>query len=311
MGADSRTPRAIVHKKILDVAASEPNASLEAIAAEVSGASIDLVERVFDEYGDPCEESTGDAPVDADGHPTATETMSAPDPVADEPTEPSENGPDAGPGPGVDRDDLSDKQLRTLRAVAAAPDCSQSELAEQFDVTRATISRWLNDIPGFEWSRRAEIAAAVIDDADGPNGGPEGAAATAAPDDTGDVAPAAPGATDSASTEPEPADADPTADRTLDPETTDGALAGDAATTDGAGASLAALRDQVARIERRLDRLEADADGAPDAPDGDESLPIDPDLAHRVVHACMRSDRIDEDEELRLLELFMAGRSAD
>lgn len=52
VGDDSGTPRALVHETILDVAASDPDASMEAIASEMIGASIDLVERVLDEYGD-------------------------------------------------------------------------------------------------------------------------------------------------------------------------------------------------------------------------------------------------------------------
>jgi hypothetical protein len=33
---------------------------------------------------------------------------------------------------------------------------------------------------------------------------------------------------------------------------------------------------------------------------------IDPELAHKVVHACLNSDRISEEEELRLLKQLMA-----
>lgn len=32
---------------------------------------------------------------------------------------------------------------------------------------------------------------------------------------------------------------------------------------------------------------------------------LDPELAHKVVHACMNSERITEDEKLRLLEELM------
>ncbi|PSQ29484.1 hypothetical protein BRD06_02825 [Halobacteriales archaeon QS_9_67_15] len=49
-------PRAMIHRRILDVAASDPEASLAAIADEVSGASTDLVDRVLDEYGCPAGE---------------------------------------------------------------------------------------------------------------------------------------------------------------------------------------------------------------------------------------------------------------
>jgi hypothetical protein len=54
----------------------------------------------------------------------------------------------------------------------------------------------------------------------------------------------------------------------------------------------------------RVDRLETDRGGA-----STTSVDISPDLAHRVVHACMESDRISEDEELELLAAFMGGSS--
>jgi hypothetical protein len=46
-------PSAIIHKKILDAAADNPDASMEALASEVPSATTDLIERVLEEYGDP------------------------------------------------------------------------------------------------------------------------------------------------------------------------------------------------------------------------------------------------------------------
>ncbi|MFB6191979.1 MAG: hypothetical protein ABEI11_01515 [Haloarculaceae archaeon] len=54
------TPRAVIHKRILDVAADQPDASMAAIADEITGATTDLVERVLDEYGDPCRQLARD-----------------------------------------------------------------------------------------------------------------------------------------------------------------------------------------------------------------------------------------------------------
>jgi len=59
-------PRAIVHKSILNVAEDEPDASIDDIASAVTGASPNLVERVLDKYGDPVapadEQSATDQP---------------------------------------------------------------------------------------------------------------------------------------------------------------------------------------------------------------------------------------------------------
>ncbi|MFW6045544.1 MAG: MarR family transcriptional regulator [Natronomonas sp.] len=46
-------PRALIHKRILDEATERPEASMEELADEISGASATLVERVLEEYGDP------------------------------------------------------------------------------------------------------------------------------------------------------------------------------------------------------------------------------------------------------------------
>ncbi|PGF17136.1 hypothetical protein CP556_14085 [Natrinema sp. CBA1119] len=46
-------PRAVVHKRILSVAEARPDASMEAIADDVTGATTSLVEQVLEEYGDP------------------------------------------------------------------------------------------------------------------------------------------------------------------------------------------------------------------------------------------------------------------
>lgn len=57
VGGLPRQPRAMIHKKILEAAEESPNASIEGLADEISGASAGLVERVLDEYGDPAGEA--------------------------------------------------------------------------------------------------------------------------------------------------------------------------------------------------------------------------------------------------------------
>lgn len=70
---ETEVPRAIVHKQILDVAEARPEASMKTIADEVTGASLSIVERVLEEYGDPA---------DADGDETDDESDAAPDDTA-------------------------------------------------------------------------------------------------------------------------------------------------------------------------------------------------------------------------------------
>lgn len=311
VGDDSGSPRAIVHKKILDVAESDPDASMEAIAAEVSGASIDLVERVLDEYGDPCAEPSDDTGAEANGNANGTgqptdspaATMSDPDRSQTQTQTPEEPNPTGTP---VDRDELSDKQLATLRAIAANPDCSQAELAEEFDVTRATISRWVNDIPGFEWSRRGEFATRILGDGDGGTGGSGDRAARNGDGSEAAAAEPADADGDGDAHANEAGDGESAASGTGDGEPDDGPPGSGSRERDAPGVD--ELRDRLTDLERRLDGREADGTPTDDGATGAASPPpVEPELAHRVVHACMASDRISEDEELRLLELFMGA----
>ena len=321
--ADDRDtrPRAMVHRRILDVAASRPDATLSAIAGEVSGASPSLVERVLDEYGDPAGEDPDDSPgastgstadsqadedptgetegAPGDGDATAeTDDVltdeSAPDPpAADESSDERADGDRGGGGQDgltpdeeraddasrdTDRNDpamaaktngrqaddstdeqetelsLSERQRRTLRAVSERPDASQSDIAEVLDVTRATVSRRLNAIPGFEWDDRRSFAGSVFGDEAGG----------------------------------EEADGDATDGDGRD-------------ATDGDGRDDETVRRTLDRLERRLAALE-DGDGA-DA--GDESpvatLSLTPELAQKALRVCLDSDRITDDEERELL----------
>jgi hypothetical protein len=274
----------VIHKRILDAAESEPSASMEELATDIGGASTELVERVLDEYGDPGgTESVPDEAharadrgcgVDGSGIPDTTDVGT--DEHMDEHTD--ENGESTWARNGTDRDartiengrsdgayaELSDGQLRALRLVERNPDATQGDIAAEFDVTRATISRWLNDVPGFEWSRRGEIATRILNgDANGKandRGVPDGSGGDeAGGHGSGDDEVGAGGA------------------ETERPE---------------------ALDRRLERIEGRIDRLEAGA--------GTEaSAGVDPELAHKVVHACLNSDRISEAEELHLLKELM------
>lgn len=179
-------PRAILHKRILDVAESNPDVSMAEIADQVSGASVDMVETVLEEYGDPVDELTDEPGIATNGTSpsdrAAPEEVEEPDSTSSEgipetpdpssetdevrktsPEQDTEANPhDEAPAPASDRDDLTDDQLKALRLIHERPNASQGELAEEFDVTRTTVNRWVNDIPGFEWNRRQEIVAQLL-----------------------------------------------------------------------------------------------------------------------------------------------------
>ena len=316
-------PRAMIHRRILDVAASEPKASLSAIADEVSGASPNLVDRVLDEYGDPAGEPDTDVQDESDGEGDTTDQEESGDEddaneQDDQPmdtTNATESGteqtsPDGGTATrNASSDDspthsLSEKQRRTLRALYERPEASQGDLADELDVTRATVSRRLNAIPGFEWSDRRAFAESVFGD--------DGAGSeTASPTETAtesatepDDGPATPDGTGGPASDPESTGAKPDATNgtraIAEPEAVDRTALGEVEST------LAALEDRLASIESQVT---GDVDGVDESAEADESdgatAALSPELTHKVAHACMESDRLTEDEELAVLRALM------
>lgn len=145
--ANGETPKGIIHKQILSVAADQPDASPMKIAARVSGASIQMVERVLDEHGD-----------------------SAPDPSAAHATNSASNRPELGSDSSLTAvnppslSELTTKQQQTLHRIYEQPGATQSDLAEAFEVDRTSISHRLNNVDGFEWDRRHEFVERLFED---------------------------------------------------------------------------------------------------------------------------------------------------
>lgn len=157
----TKTPRAVIHKQILDAAERRPNASLEGLAGQVSGASVGLVEEVLEEYGDPGESAEGEPgyPAAADG---ATEPEPEPEPAAiadpGEGEDSTEGVPDGRSG--NQEEPLIPEQAReALQLLREDPGASQGDLAEQLGVAKSTINRWLHSIDGFDWEQRHDFVA--------------------------------------------------------------------------------------------------------------------------------------------------------
>jgi len=155
--ANTRLPKAIIHKKILDAAEDRPSASLEEIAEDVSGASPRIVNKVLSEYGDPVpDDSLGAKQPDDSVNKDAGNDSTIEDPAGKNLSieNHSENT--------LHPDDLTNKQLETLRVISQHPQASQRELAERLDVSAATISNRVNSIESFEWSERASFADEIL-----------------------------------------------------------------------------------------------------------------------------------------------------
>ncbi|MFC4249526.1 winged helix-turn-helix domain-containing protein [Natribaculum luteum] len=159
----SSIPRAIVHKQILDAAEKRPDASVEEIAVAVSGASPDLVQQVFEEYGDPAADDVPpDAPTPDEEESDGEETDAGP--MTDEPSPADADHSQRG----IDEDiQLNDKQRQTLRAIYETPEATQRDLGERFDVTGATINKRVNSIDGFDWETREEFVTSLFETENG------------------------------------------------------------------------------------------------------------------------------------------------
>lgn len=265
-----RPPRAVIHKRILDSAESDPDASLDALADEVAGASPDLVERVLDEYGDP----GGTEPI-----PTQPEESTMPDPA-----------------PTTTATELTEKQRATLEAIADRPEATQAELADALGVSRATVNKRLNAIEGFEWTDRerfvegvldADIAAATSGDASDAEPDPD------EPDPAPSAEPATEPAAEASDSDPESSadgtDAEPasTAERATGPAA-EAAVDGGQLLDPDAAAAVEQLQERVARLEQQL------GGGGPAIEDTE--------LLAKVFRAVLADDEISQAEEVVVLE---------
>ncbi|WP_306058503.1 winged helix-turn-helix domain-containing protein [Natronococcus wangiae] len=207
---------------------------MEDIASEVTGASTDLVEKVLEEYGDPATDvpsSEDQIETESDGRNGPSQTENGE--LTDELTEP------------VNETRLSEKQRETLRTIVENPDATQREIAARFDVTAATISRRINSIEGFEWSKRGELAERLLDSEKG-----------------------------------EPMKQEQSAQSTTE------------------------VTDRIDELTRHIQRLETRLD---ETATRTKSGIEDPELMVKIMHACLESDRITEDEEVMILDEFLTG----
>lgn len=243
-------PRAIIHQNILEAARDDPDASLEELAAQVSGATIDLVERVLEQYGDPMD----------DGNPGDESVLSM------------------GDFDGIPISELTETQRETLEVIAANPEATQREIGSMLGISGPSVNRRVSSIPGFEWSNRAAIVEQLFD--------PDVGMSTSMEkfengNTTGD----------------EKSGEEPTNEQE-DPPTLD------------TGARPELTAEMLTEIESRLDQIDArlskveerNSEGTP------RSSPFtDSTLVHKVVHACLESDRITEEEEVRILDEIING----
>lgn len=258
-------PKSVRHKRILSLAEDRPDASLEALADEIPTATVDLIEHVLEQYGDPASNEDGDPPDGSSQTPdmatndstdesnAGVESMeeAPPDDADSDTTDPSVHSPnnqDETDGDGEESEsadlpsasELTDIERETLALIRENPTATQRELGDILGVSPATISNRVNAIRGFEWGDRASLVDEILAD--------------------------------------------------TNPNEYSNHMAAENVT----------VTDQLETIADRLDALEARLDDR-SAPSEPESIFADSELIHKVIHACMESDHLSEEEELQVI----------
>lgn len=152
--SSQRVPRAIIHKNILDEAEKRPDAAVEDIADNVSGASVKLAKKVLEEYGDP---ASDEGAAYSTNSPETTDSDAGVDRITER---------DHG-GSALDSIDylhLSEREKQLLQTIYEYPDATKAELADRLGCSREEVLQIVDSISNFEWDRRREIVRRLFSD---------------------------------------------------------------------------------------------------------------------------------------------------
>lgn len=291
-------PRAMIHKKILEVARSDPDASLESIADEVNGGSATFVGRVLDEYGDPAADSSKER-ADGKGSSKSIDESSI---SSDE----SQNGQS------TDAVHQSDTDIAQSETTQAHPD-RDSVPSDSSDGTGDGFETADSESANPSKSAQSE----QLSDSDKRNiktSGTSGGGPTATQSRLSDKQLETLRAVhnEPTATQEEIANKLDVTRATISKRLSDisefnwktrrnfvNELFDDSSQTNSnAETYRPASEPKVAELVDRIDKIEAQLNAT--SPSGTES-PLDPELAHKVVHSCMKADYVSEEEELKLL----------
>jgi hypothetical protein len=310
MSKASAQPKALIHRIILDEAEGKPDASINELANSVSAATPDLVERVLDEYGDPGEKPTGQQSFNKQADDTLSDQQSE--------TEQHVTSTDEAL---LSINDVTKTQRKILKAIAKNPTATQGELGDQFDVASATICSHVNSIDGFNWDDRKDFVEGFLPSVElnAPGSSSETEAEEPAdereaeePADEREAEEPAVVVNDAGPTIEAKADGGTGSDlseNTMIEEEQSQATGTDESQCSVEGedgsteltrqlelqAELQSLREHLIQVEEQVKAVDADSNIVFDQPE----------LAHKVIHACMKSDVISEDEEVQIIKQFL------
>lgn len=305
-GQSGRTlPQSMRHQRILDLAAKQPNASMESIAEDVPSATVELVEHVLEEYGDPADDET-------------TESISASEPDRESHTvsidaEDSGGKSDSGnteshklAGDDVkhesnqeyDSDSKADMvdedgtESESPHSSHENPDAetTKSELthpAAQARDDTSTLDHDLPSVPDLTEGQR-EVLRVVAERPDATQQEIADRLDISAPTVSNRV-----NAIEGFDWQHREQAVETFRNRASDQKDTHASMSTNETN----------LTDETDRLEERIDTLETKI--MSDQTTTDKPLDLDPELLQKVVHACFKSETISEDEELELLKLFL------
>ncbi|WP_267161541.1 winged helix-turn-helix transcriptional regulator [Halovenus salina] len=296
---ESKYPRSVRHKQILDKAEANPDASMDDLASMVPSATTELVERTLDEYGDPATAEESDSPDGEDEQDVASEEATN--------TEPTEGNTTTEM---TDANTTSTDQS-TESASAVSGESGDDEVGSEMEATVDTTPE--DDDTHDESGAREQPT-------------PTPADLTAKQREVLECIAAKPTATQreigeelgvssaTINNRVNSIDGFEWNDRAafvdevlgLDGDTETETVEGRESTVPAElESTLANIDHQLTVLDERIDDLEDSIEGET-ARDCTASGFDDPELVHKVVHACLESERVTEDEELQLLQQLLS-----
>lgn len=293
-------PQSMRHKQILDAAEEHPDASIQEIASMVPSATVDLVERVFEKHGDPAadEGSADQTPEqrdDTDESVPADQTRADDDVTVDDAgpsgeAEPSEKTPDAeADHDGKDTPSASTTAEPDTEATKQIPEEEPVEqpLLESLSEKQHEVLSIVAERPNAtqqEIGEELDVSSPTVSNRVNSIEGFDWSERQSFVEELFD--------TETTQTTP---DGGQTDESSATESTTVEAPAG---STDSVAIEeeLAAIDDRLAVLERALDTER----------ENETSVFADPELVHKIAHACLESAAISEAEELRILEELLS-----
>jgi hypothetical protein len=195
-------------------------------------------------------------------------------------------------------EDLTPKQQETLLTIQENPDATQRELAEILDVSAPTVNNRVNAISNFEWEQRLPLAVAILesndlDESEEIISDSKSIRHTQRQEDSeqDDMH------TTTDRHEEVGVDHHETTDRTVDGDTNkDGSHSGKFIDPPGHKG------EQLEKMIQRIELLDARIEAMNENDDGENICVEDPVLIHKVIHACMTSEKISKDEEIDIIK---------